>query len=101
MYTRAPTTVGLASSFGAGFPLTPPGVKCHARRTDAAFAVVNAVAALTDVCCGPCKYCGQSVVAANAGAGAAAAIMNARIERGYRNVRASGRCPTKRRGKPL
>src|SRR3954453_10774795 len=85
MYRRAPTTVGLASSFGAGLPLTAPGVKCHTRRTDDAFAGVNAVAALTEACCGPCRYCGQSV-AARAGEGTATANRRASIQIGRRTA---------------
>src|SRR5690348_5182636 len=87
---RAPTTVGLASSFGAGFPLTAAGVKCHSWCSDAAFAVVIAVAVLTEACCGPCRYCGQSVDAARAGAGRAAAMTSPKTPIEWRTSRTSG-----------
>src|SRR5579862_2536391 len=60
MKTRPAATVGLAFNPGAGFPLTLGGIQCHTTVADAASAGVNAVAALTDACCGPCKYCVQS-----------------------------------------
>src|SRR5690349_13310672 len=51
------------------------GCQCHTWLADAAFDGVNAVARLTELCCGPCRYCPQSraaPVAAAAGAGSAA-----------------------------
>src|ERR1022692_4532552 len=60
MYTRPATTVGLASRTGAGVPLPPGGCQCHTWLAEAAFDGVNAVARLTELCCGPCRYCGQS-----------------------------------------
>src|SRR5690242_21037350 len=60
MYTAPATTVGLASRAGAGLPLTTGGCQCHTWVTEPAFDVVNAVELLTELCCGPCKYCGQS-----------------------------------------
>src|SRR4029079_10395799 len=48
--------------------------------SEAAFAVVIAAAALTEACCGPCRYCGQSGDAARAGAGRAAAMTSPSIE---------------------
>src|SRR5215470_19958066 len=60
MYTRPATTVGLASSSGAGLPVITGGCQCHTWVAEAAFDGVNAVARLTELCCGPCRYCGQS-----------------------------------------
>src|SRR5215831_10764559 len=60
MYTRPAATVGLASSSGAGLPVITGGCQCHTWAAEAAFAGVNAVAGLTELCCGPCRYCGQS-----------------------------------------
>src|SRR5689334_23618684 len=53
-------TVGLASRCGVGEPLGAGGVQCHATVAEAAFAVVNAVAGLTELCDGSCRNCGQS-----------------------------------------
>src|SRR5215470_9104661 len=52
--------VGLASSAGAGLPVITGGCQCHTWVGDAAFDGVNAVAGLTEPCCGPYKYWGQS-----------------------------------------
>src|SRR5436309_9563663 len=74
MYTRPAATVGLASGRGAGLPGITGGCQCHTWPADAAFDGVNAVARLTELCCGPCRYCPQSraaPVAAAAGAGSA------------------------------
>src|SRR5215472_11185866 len=60
MYTRPAATVGLASSSGAGLPVITGGCQCHTWVAEAAFADVNAVARLTELCCGPFRYCGQS-----------------------------------------
>src|SRR6516225_1968600 len=60
MYTTPATTVGLASRAGAGLPLITGGCQCHTWCAEAAFDGVNAVALLTELCCGPCSYCGQS-----------------------------------------
>src|SRR6266568_2685510 len=60
MYTAPATTVGLASSAGAGLPLITGGCQCHTCVTEPEFDVVNAVALLTELCCGPCRYWGQS-----------------------------------------
>src|SRR5499425_3585952 len=60
MYTTPATTVGLASRAGAGLPLITGGCQCHTWWAEAAFDGVNAVALLTELCCGPCSYCGQS-----------------------------------------
>src|SRR5215467_4536263 len=60
MYTRPAATVGLASSSGAGLPVITGGCQCHTWVADAAFDGVNAVAGLTELCCGPYRYCGQS-----------------------------------------
>src|SRR5215471_16754084 len=60
MYTRPAATVGLASSSGAGFPVITGGCQCHTWLADAAFDGVNAVAGLTELCCGSCRNCGQS-----------------------------------------
>src|SRR5215470_15330624 len=49
------------------------GCQCHTWCTEAAFAGVNALALLTELCCGPCSYCGQSRFGAAARAGPAAA----------------------------
>src|SRR5215470_6325970 len=68
MYTRPATTVGLASSSGAGLPVITGGCQCHTWVAEAAFDGVNAVAGLTELCCGPCRYCGQSRAASDAGA---------------------------------
>src|SRR5215469_951807 len=68
MYTRPAATVGLASSSGAGLPVITGGCQCHTWVAEAAFDGVNAVAGLTELCCGPCRYCGQSRAAADAGA---------------------------------
>src|SRR5262249_2445129 len=57
MYTRPANTVGLASSKGGDWPA---GGQCHTWVADAAFDGVKAVAGLTELCCGPCRYCGQS-----------------------------------------
>jgi hypothetical protein len=56
MYTTPATTVGLASRAGAGLPLMTGGCQCHACVTEPEFEVVNAVALLTELCCGPCRY---------------------------------------------
>src|SRR5690348_4852266 len=68
MYTRPAATVGLASSRGAGLPVITGGCQCHTWVADAAFDGVNAVAGLTELCCGPCRYCGQSRLAPDAAA---------------------------------
>src|SRR5436305_4393988 len=68
MYTVPATTVGLASSTGAGLFVITGGCQCHTWLADAAFDGVNAVAALTELCCGPCRYCGQSSPGPAAGA---------------------------------
>src|SRR5580700_10904726 len=60
MYTTPATTVGLASSAGASLPLITGGCQCHTWLTEAEFDVVKAVALLTELCCGPCRYWGQS-----------------------------------------
>src|SRR6266567_1422697 len=60
MYTAPATTTGLASRAGAGLPLITGGCQCHTWVTEPAFDVVNAVALLTELCCGPCRYWGQS-----------------------------------------
>src|SRR5215813_3986204 len=60
MYTSPGTTVGLASRTGAGSPLTTGGCQCHTWFADAAFDGVNAVALLNELCCGSCRYWGQS-----------------------------------------
>ncbi len=60
MYTRPATTVGLASSRGAGLPVTDGGWKCHTWLAAAALDGVNAVARLIELGCGPCRYCRQS-----------------------------------------
>src|SRR6516164_5200693 len=60
MYTTPATTVGLASSAGAGLPLITGGCQCHTCVTEPEFDVVNAVALLTELCWGPCRYWGQS-----------------------------------------
>src|SRR5215471_11802343 len=60
MYTTPATTVGLASRAGAGLPLITGGCQCHTCATEPEFDVVNAVALLTELCCGPCRYWGQS-----------------------------------------
>ncbi len=60
MYTSPAITVGLASRTGAGSPLTTGGCQCHTWFADAAFDGVNAVALLNELCCGPCRYWGQS-----------------------------------------
>ncbi len=76
MNTRPATTVGLASRLGAGRPATAGGCQCQVTLAAAAFDGVNAVAGLTELCCGPCRYCGQSrlgPVAAAAPAGPATA----------------------------
>src|SRR5262249_19510223 len=49
------------------------GCQCHTWRAEAAFDGVNAVALLTELCCGPCSYCGQSRFGAALRAGPAAA----------------------------
>src|SRR5215468_11329411 len=72
MYTTPATTVGLASRAGAGLPLITGGCQCHTWCAEAAFDGVNAVALLTELCCGPCSYCGQSRFTARAGFAAAA-----------------------------
>ena len=43
-----------------GEPLGAGGVQCHTTVADAAFAVVNAVVGLTELCDGSCRNCGQS-----------------------------------------
>src|SRR5215467_11677689 len=68
MYTRPAATVGLASSRGAGLPGITGGCQCHTWMAEAAFDGVNAVAGLTELCCGPCRYCGQSRPAPDAAA---------------------------------
>src|ERR1700758_2136354 len=73
MYTAPATTVGLAYRIGAGFPLTAGGCQCHIWAADAAFAGVNAVVWLTELCCGPFRYCGQSRSGPAAGAARATA----------------------------
>src|SRR5215472_4445764 len=60
MYTTPATTVGLASRAGAGWPLTTGGCQCHTCVVEPEFDVVNAVALLMELCCGPCMYWGQS-----------------------------------------
>src|SRR5689334_1619486 len=60
MYTAPATTVGLASRAGAGLPLITGGCQCHTWVTEPEVDVVNAVALLTELCCGPCRYWGQS-----------------------------------------
>src|SRR5215470_8313469 len=60
MYTRPAATAGLASSRGVGLPGITGGCQCHTWVAEAAFDGVNAVAGLTELCCGPCRYCGQS-----------------------------------------
>src|SRR5215468_6440938 len=72
MYTTPATTVGLASRAGAGLPLITGGCQCHTWCAEAAFDGVNAVALLTELCCGPCSYCGQSRFGARACLAAAA-----------------------------
>src|SRR5215467_13934214 len=72
MYTTPATTVGLASRAGAGLPLITGGCQCHTWCAEAAFDGVNAVALLTELCCGPCSYCGQSRFGAAVRAGPAA-----------------------------
>ena len=72
MYTTPATTVGLASRAGAGLPLIAGGCQCHTWCAEAAFDGVNAVALLTELCCGPCSYCGQSRFGAAVRAGLAA-----------------------------
>src|SRR5215813_4449000 len=72
MYTTPATTVGLASRAGAGLPGMAGGCQCHTWRAEAAFDGVNAVALLTELCCGPCSYCGQSRFGAAVRAGPAA-----------------------------
>src|SRR5580704_5762594 len=87
MYTTPATTVGLASSAGASLPLITGGCQCHTWLTEAEFDVVKAVALLTELCCGPCRYWGQSRFGAAraaladpaAGASAAPARANAAI----------------------
>src|SRR5215472_484281 len=71
MYTTPATTVGLASRAGAGLPLITGGCQCHTWCAEAAFDGVNAVALLTELCCGPCSYCGQSRFTARAALAAA------------------------------
>src|SRR6266516_1340804 len=60
MYAAPATTTGLASRAGAGLPLITGGCQCHTWLAEPAFDVVNAVALLTELCCGPCRYWGQS-----------------------------------------
>src|SRR5215469_15849289 len=60
MYTTPATTVGLASRAGVGLPLITGGCQCHTCLAEPEFDVVNAVALLTELCCGPCRYWGQS-----------------------------------------
>src|SRR5579859_3287864 len=72
MYTTPAATVGLASRAGAGSPLITGGCQCHTWLTEPAFDVVNAVALLTELCCGPCRYWVQSRLGARAGRGPAA-----------------------------
>src|SRR6516162_10477051 len=60
MYTTPTTTVGLASRVGVGLPLITGGCQCHTCVTEPEFDVVNAVALLIELCCGPCMYWGQS-----------------------------------------
>src|SRR5215472_6993102 len=72
MYTTPATTVGLASRAGAGLPLITGGCQCHTCVTEPEFDVVNAVALLTELCCGPCSYWGQSRFGARAPAAPAA-----------------------------
>src|SRR6266849_5699975 len=60
MYTRPAATVGLASRRGAGSPVIAGGCQCHTWLAEAALDGVNAVARLTELCCGPCRYCRQS-----------------------------------------
>src|SRR5215467_14264011 len=67
MYTTPATTVGLASRAGAGLPLITGGCQCHTCVTEPEFDVVNAVALLAELCCGPCRYWGQSRFGAAAG----------------------------------
>src|ERR1700735_3716291 len=73
MYTRPATTVGLASRAGAGLPVTAGACQCHIWCAEAALDGVNAVAGLTELCCGPCRSCGQSRPGLAAGAVTAAA----------------------------
>jgi hypothetical protein len=53
-------TIGDASSTGAGSPVITGGCQCHTRTGEAAFDGVNAVALLTESCCGSCTNWGQS-----------------------------------------
>src|SRR5579859_2500051 len=82
MYTTPAATVGLASRAGAGSPLITGGCQCHTWLTEPAFDVVKAVALLTELCCGPCRYWGQSrsgaALAALAGPAAGAIAAPAR-----------------------
>src|SRR5215472_11013142 len=99
MYTRPAATVGLASSSGAGFPVITGGCQCHTWVAEAAFDGVNAVAGLTELCCGPCRYCGQSRAAPDAGAadtGLAAATGTDRTKPASPSAATSAPNPTKR-----
>ncbi len=55
------------------WPLIIGGFHCHTWVTDPAFAGVNAVAWLTELCCGSCRNCGQSRSAVTRAASVAAA----------------------------
>jgi hypothetical protein len=52
--------VGLASNTGTEVAVEDG--QCQARLVEDAFDVVNAVARLTELCCGPCRYWTQSSV---------------------------------------
>src|SRR6266571_393394 len=74
MYTRPPTTVALASNFGAGAPVRVdgPAVKLHRTCSEATFAGVIAVSLkAAELCAGPCSYPDQSVLVAASDAGGA------------------------------
>ena len=62
MYTRPPVTIGVASKSDLGAPATTGGVQCHAT-LGAMLPAVNAEAALSEVCCGPPKYCVHDPIA--------------------------------------
>src|SRR6516225_2268568 len=95
VYTRPATTVGLASSTTDW----PAGGQCHAWVADPALAVVKAVSRLTELCCGPCRYAGQSRLgpAACGPAAAAAAPWDSRMTAARPDMPASVRVRVKRR----
>src|SRR5260370_1794885 len=99
VYTTPATRVGPASRAGAGWPLITGGCQCHTWCAEAAFDGVNAVALLTELCCGPCSYCGQSRLTARAGLAATAlaggaASAAAGAPRGTRNRPPRPNAPT-------